>query len=59
MTPGKAGALPYFCYARVGKLFTASQDLMLSKVATLNHSHFTKIVELVIDLLRSSTEQLE
>lgn len=49
-----SGSLRVTSYARPGKLFTASQDLMVSQVATLNAASFTTIIEAVIDILRSS-----
>jgi mRNA interferase MazF len=48
-----SGSLRVASYARPGKLFTASQDLMVSQIATLNAASFTKIIEAVIDILRS------
>lgn len=56
MTDGSfdSGSLRVACYARLGKLFTASQDLMVSKAATLNVASFKTIIEAVIDILRRS-----
>jgi hypothetical protein len=48
-----SGSLRVTSYARRGKLFTANQDLVVSRVAILNGVSFRSIVDAVIDILRS------
>jgi len=48
-----SGSLRVASFARPGKLFTANQDLMVSRVAILNVASFGTIVEAVVDILRS------
>lgn len=48
------GSLRVTSYARPGKLFTASRDLILSTVAVLRSSAFHEIIEAVIALFRGS-----
>jgi mRNA interferase MazF len=48
-----SGSLRATSYARVGKLFTANQNLMVSQVATLNFNCFKTIIEATIDVLRT------
>lgn len=45
------GSLRVLSYARPGKLFTANQDLIVSKVATLRPQSLKQIVDAVVDLL--------
>jgi mRNA interferase MazF len=47
------GSLRVLSYARPGKLFTANQDLIVSKVATLRPQSLKQIVDAVVDLLRA------
>jgi mRNA interferase MazF len=47
-----SGSLPIVSYARPGKLFTASQGLMVSEAATLGPAAILQITEAVIGLLR-------
>jgi mRNA interferase MazF len=47
------GSLRVLSYARPGKLFTASQALIVSEVATLKSQSLKQIVDVVVDLLRA------
>jgi mRNA interferase MazF len=47
-----AGSLQLVSYARPGKLFTASQTLMVRQVGTLKADALSQIVDAVIKLLR-------
>lgn len=47
------GSLRVLSYARPGKLFTASQGLIVSEVATLKSQSLKQIVDAVVDLLRA------
>ena len=49
-----SGALRVVSYARPGKLFTASHDLITSQPAVLTPDMFSRVVEAVIALLRAS-----
>ncbi len=46
------GSLHRVSYARPGKLFTASRDLLVAQVAALDASPLRQIIETVIGLLR-------
>jgi len=48
------GSLRIKSYARPGKLFTASQELIISQAGNLKASAFQAIVEAVIIILRNS-----
>jgi mRNA interferase MazF len=48
-----AGSLRVVSYARPGKLFTASSDLIVSQVADLKAEPFRQVIEAVISLLQS------
>jgi mRNA interferase MazF len=49
-----SGALRSDSYARPGKLFTASRNLMVAEVATLNPEARGHLIETVIAILRGS-----
>ena len=49
-----SGSLRVTSYARPGKLFTASHDLVTSQPAVLKPDTFTRVVDAVVDLLRAS-----
>ena len=49
-----SGSLRVTSYARPGKLFTASSDLITSEVGALNVEALTRIVDAVVALLRRS-----
>jgi len=48
-----AGSLRATSYARPGKLFTASRDLMVAQVGKLNSEPFRQIIDSVVTLLRA------
>ena len=48
-----SGSLRTQSYARPGKLFTASRDLMVGHVATLHSDSLRRIVDAVVAILRS------
>ena len=50
-----SGSLRVTSYARPGKLFTASRDLVVSQVAVLKPDLFNRVVDAVVDLLRSAS----
>ena len=50
-----SGSLRVTSYARPGKLFTASQELVTSQVAVLKPDVFKRVVDAVVDLLRSAS----
>jgi mRNA interferase MazF len=50
-----SGSLRVSSYARPGKLFTASSDLMTAQVGALTTEALTEIVDAVVLLLRSGT----
>jgi hypothetical protein len=50
-----SGSLRVSSYARPGKLFTASSDLMTAQVGALTTEALTQIVDAVVLLLRSGT----
>ena len=50
-----SGSLRVTSYARPGKLFTASRDLVTSQVAVLKPDIFKRVVDAVVDLLRSAS----
>jgi mRNA interferase MazF len=56
LTPSsfRSGSLRSNSYARPGKLFTASRDLMVSQVAILTGSAGQEIVDAVVAILRPS-----
>jgi mRNA interferase MazF len=47
------GALRVASFARPGKLFTANETIMLSTVATLKRDVLTRVIEAVVEILRS------
>jgi mRNA interferase MazF len=49
-----SGSLRVISYARPGKLFTASHDLVTSQPAVLKSDMFRLVVDAVVDLLRAS-----
>jgi len=48
-----SGSLRSESYARPGKLFTASRDLMVAQVATLNADARQQVVDAVVAILRA------
>jgi uncharacterized protein (DUF697 family) len=52
-----AGSLRTTSYARPGKLFTASRDLMVVQVGRLKREPFRQIVHSVVTLLGASVSQ--
>ena len=50
------GSLLVTSYARPGKLFTANTSLMISKVANLSQATLQRVIQAVVDLLRSGIE---
>jgi mRNA interferase MazF len=52
-----SGSLRSDSYARPGKLFTASRDLMVAEVATLAPEARLQLIESVVAILRSSTDR--
>jgi len=46
------GSLHLVSYARPGKLFTASQSLMVRQIGLLKDDALTQIIEAVVELLR-------
>ena len=49
-----SGSLRSDSYARPGKLFTASADLMVVQVAVLTHEAFQQLIEAVVSTLRGA-----
>lgn len=49
-----SGSLRVVSYARPGKLFTASQDLVTGQLGVLTPDALTRIVDAVVGLLRRS-----
>ena len=49
-----SGSLRSESYARPGKLFTASQELMVAQVATLMPEAHGTLIDAVVDLLRGA-----
>jgi mRNA interferase MazF len=47
------GSLRVVSFARPGKLFTANQTIMSSTVATLKRGALTRVIEAVVEILRS------
>jgi mRNA interferase MazF len=47
-----AVSLPVTSYARPGKLFTASRNLIVSEVGTLTPEALTRVLDAVVTLLR-------
>ena len=47
-----SGSLHLVSYARPGKLFTASQDLIVRQIASLKSDAFKSIIDAVVNLLR-------
>jgi mRNA interferase MazF len=47
----ESGSLRITSYARPGKLFTASRDLMVVQVGTLRSEPFRQIIDSVVNLL--------
>ena len=56
LTPASlgAGSLRSDSYARPGKLFTASQELMVAQIATLNPEALEQLIEAVVRILRGA-----
>jgi len=52
-----AGSLRVSSYARPGKLFTASRDLMLAQVGKLKPEPFRQIIDSVVSLLSAGGSQ--
>ena len=50
----RTGFLRVTSYARPGKLFTASHDLMTAQVGRLKDESLSKIIDAVVDILRAS-----
>jgi len=50
-----SGSLRVISYAAPGKRFTASRDLITSEVAVLRPEALKRVVDAVVDLLRSGT----
>ena len=50
-----SGSLRVTSYARPGKLFTASGELVTSQVAVLKPDMFKRVVDAVVDLLRRAS----
>jgi hypothetical protein len=49
-----SGTLQLTSYARPGKLFTGSQDLLIAEVGTLTPQAFAEIIDAVVRLLRDT-----
>lgn len=49
----RTGSLRVTSYARPGKLFTASHDLMTAQVGSLSQETLGSIVEAIVDILRA------
>ncbi len=47
----KTGSINYLSYARPGKLFTASCNLIVTRVGVLTQQSFERVIEAVVDLL--------
>jgi PemK-like, MazF-like toxin of type II toxin-antitoxin system len=47
------GSLRVVSYARPGKLFTASNSLVVSQVANLKSDPFSRIIDAVVDILKA------
>ena len=56
LTPSSlgSGSLRSDSYARPGKLFTASADLVVAQVATLTHAALQQLIEAVVSTLRGA-----
>jgi mRNA interferase MazF len=52
-----SGSLRAESYARPGKLFTASRDLMVTEVAILNADARQQVVDAVVAILRGGTRR--
>jgi len=52
-----AGSLLATSYARPGKLFTASRNLMVVQIGSLKPEPFREIINSVVTLLRASASQ--
>jgi len=48
-----SGSLRVTSYARPGKLFTASEELITAEVAVLNRRVLSRIVDALVEILRS------
>jgi mRNA interferase MazF len=55
----QTGALRVTSYARPGKLFTASDSLIVGQVGNLKAEALKRIIEAVIDILQSNLSTLE
>ena len=49
----ESGSLRVVSYARPGKLFTASESLVVAQVAVLKAATFERIVDAVVELLKA------
>lgn len=52
-TSFRTGSLRVTSYARPGKLFTASQDLMTAQVGSLSQETLGSIIEAIVGILRA------
>ena len=52
-----SGSLRVTSYARPGKLFTASHNLVTSELALLSPGMFARVVDAVVDLLRAAARR--
>ena len=50
-----SGSLRLTSYARVGKLITASHNLVTSELALLSPGMFARVVDAVVNLLRTDS----
>ena len=50
------GSLRAASYARPGKLFTANRDLVVAQVGSLKSEPFSRIVDEIVNILRSSVK---
>src|SRR5712691_6012799 len=57
LTPSSfgSGSLRAESYARPGKLFTASRELMVAEVATLSPEAREQLIDAVVEILRSAS----
>ena len=53
-TSFSSGSLRSDSYARPGKLFTASRDLMVAQVATLNAATRQQVLDAIVAILRAT-----
>jgi mRNA interferase MazF len=52
----ESGSLRVVSYARPGKLFTASDSLVVAEVAKLKTAPFKRIVDAVVDILKAGVD---